>query len=549
MRFLRVLFGRRSRSRDGLVLAIVLSAVGTAAITVIVNSVADRPINSEIDFAKLAMFVLATALSVGGQSQTLDMSSALAERLLQSLRLRIAERVRHADLATIERVGIARIYTTLARDTAVLSEASALVMHGAITGIAMVLTGLYVAWLSPFAFAVVAVLFAATVYFYRVSQRNSRAALLAAGDAETDYLGRFRHLLDGFKEVKMHQRRADDLQQVHLAMQSALTQDLKRAASRRINYGLSISHLSFSLLLATVVFALPQHLESRETAVKVTYVVIFLLSTLNVVMRALPMLIKANLALDSLDRLEADLAAGGHGPELLAASPGPGFDLIELNQVVHSYRDGEGRSQFTVGPCSLTIRPGEVVVLVGANGSGKSTILRLLTWLYEPHSGVVLWNRRLVDHANVADYRTLFSAVFSEFHLFDRLYGLAEVGEDRVNALLADLGLADRVKFAAGQFSTLELSSGQRKRLALAVALLEDRPILLLDEFTADQDPAFRERFYTRILPDLRAAGKTVVLVSHDPNPYGVADQVLTMRDGRIVDPQTAPEPPSHGSE
>ena len=188
-------------------------------------------------------------------------------------------------------------------------------------------------------------------------------------------------------------------------------------------------------------------------------------------------------------------------------------------------------------------------MLVGANGSGKSTILRLLTWLYEPHSGVVLWNRRLVDHANVADYRTLFSAVFSEFHLFDRLYGLAEVGEDRVNALLADLGLADRVKFAAGQFSTLELSSGQRKRLALAVALLEDRPILLLDEFTADQDPAFRERFYTRILPDLRAAGKTVVLVSHDPNPYGVADQVLTMRDGRIVDPQTAPEPPCHGSE
>jgi putative ATP-binding cassette transporter len=108
------------------------------------------------------------------------------------------------------------------------------------------------------------------------------------------------------------------------------------------------------------------------------------------------------------------------------------------------------------------------------------------------------------------------------------------VDPKRVRQLLQEVGLDHKVTYQEGRFSTVALSTGQRKRLAMVVALIEDRPIYVLDELSADQDPEFRRRYYEEFLPDLRARGKTLIVVSHDDRYFHLADRVIAMEDGRF---------------
>jgi putative ATP-binding cassette transporter len=261
-----------------------------------------------------------------------------------------------------------------------------------------------------------------------------------------------------------------------------------------------------------------------------------MLATIDGVMRAFPMLTKADAALDDLTRVEAQLAAARRSEEARAMLPSPAMRRIELRGGVYAYAGPDGRPAFTVGPCDLTLDAGEVVFIVGGNGSGKSTLVRLLTWLYEPKAGVILWDGQIVDRSNVADYRNLFATVFSDFHLFDRLYGSPGVDPAEADRLLRMMGIATKTQFRDGGFTSLDLSTGQRKRLAFVAALLEDKPVYVLDELAADQDGDFRRRFYEELLPALKARGKTLVVVSHDERYFHVADRVLVMEDGRFVE-------------
>ena len=91
------------------------------------------------------------------------------------------------------------------------------------------------------------------------------------------------------------------------------------------------------------------------------------------------------------------------------------------------------------------------------------------------------------------------------------------------------------MSYADGRFSTLDLSTGQRKRLAMVAALLDDKPIYIFDEWAADQDPGFRRYFYEGLLGELKARGKTVLAVTHDDRYFGVADRVVKRGEGGVV--------------
>jgi ABC-type siderophore export system fused ATPase/permease subunit len=171
---------------------------------------------------------------------------------------------------------------------------------------------------------------------------------------------------------------------------------------------------------------------------------------------------------------------------------------------------------FQVGPLNFILRPGELVFVTGGNGSGKSTFLKVLAGLYSPDSGNLMLDGMPVNDDTREVYRALMSAVFTDYHLFQRLYGIPESDQAEVGGLLTQFRLADKTEVSEGEFSTLELSGGQRKRLALIVSLLEKRPVLLLDEWTSDQDPEFRRKFYNELLPELMQAGATVVVITHD---------------------------------
>ena len=185
----------------------------------------------------------------------------------------------------------------------------------------------------------------------------------------------------------------------------------------------------------------------------------------------------------------------------------------------------------------MTLHHGETLFVVGGNGSGKSTFLRLLTALYEPDNGRIEVDGRPVREGNLQAFRNLFSVIFTDFHLFDRLYGLVNTEEARVSELLEDMGLGNKTSYRDGEFSTLDLSHGQRTRLAYVVSLLEDRPIYIFDEWAAGQDPEMRRRFYEELVPELKQRGKTVLAVTHDDKYWHCADRMLKMEEGKFVDP------------
>ena len=200
----------------------------------------------------------------------------------------------------------------------------------------------------------------------------------------------------------------------------------------------------------------------------------------------------------------------------------------------HDDRDDHG---FSLGPLDLTLRRGEIVVLAGGNGSGKTTLVKLLAGLYRPESGVVRIDGRAVANADGEAYRQLFSVVFADGYLFPDLRGLAaDPIDEPARAGLDRLELAQWVSVRDGVFSTLDLSQGQRRRLALLGAWLEDRPFCILDEWAANQDPAFKQMFYNKLLPEMRSAGKGLLVISHDEDYFDVADRVIRLRDGRVLE-------------
>jgi len=212
------------------------------------------------------------------------------------------------------------------------------------------------------------------------------------------------------------------------------------------------------------------------------------------------------------------------------------FEQLELVGVTHSYHHEKDDSHFTLGPMNLTFRPGELVFIVGGNGSGKSTLAKIIIGLYPPESGEIRLDGRNIANANRDDYRQLFSAVFSDFYVFESLLGLSAANLDaQAQHFLTELHLDHKVKVRDGKLSRVDLSQGQRKRLALLTAYLEDRPYYLFDEWASDQDPQFMEIFYRQILPDLKERGKAVVVITHDDRYFSVADRVIKLDYGKLV--------------
>jgi putative pyoverdin transport system ATP-binding/permease protein len=293
----------------------------------------------------------------------------------------------------------------------------------------------------------------------------------------------------------------------------------------------------FFVFIGLLLFALPaiQHI-SAAALTGYTLAALYLYQPLDFLTGYLPIVSRTEVALRKVETLglsltEAEPWEADSPVNALAARP-----VVECVGVTHSYvREGED-GRFVLGPIDLKLAPGELVFVVGGNGSGKTTLAKLLTGLYTPESGEIRVNGAPVTDALREGYRQHFSAVFSDFYVFDTLLGLASPElAPRVHAYLERLQLDSKVKVERGALSTVDLSQGQRKRLALLTAYLEARPICVFDEWAADQDPTFKDIFYRELLPELRERGKTVVVITHDDRYFSLADRVLRLESGQLV--------------
>jgi putative ATP-binding cassette transporter len=294
--------------------------------------------------------------------------------------------------------------------------------------------------------------------------------------------------------------------------------------------------MTFFVLMGLMLFLLPRLMNvPTETLNGYAITMLYLLVPLDVIGSILPNLGRAGVSLSNVESLNLSLKEQAEDDLINQPATSWNLESIELSDVTHTYYRELENSVFTLGPINARFERGEVVFLVGGNGSGKTTLAKLVTGLYAPENGEIRFNGNVITNENREFYRQSFSAVFSDFFLFESLLGLKiDELQDKANHYLTQLRLNHKVEIENGTLSTVDLSQGQRKRLALLTAYLEDRPFYLFDEWAADQDPEFKDIFYYQILPELKAREKTVLVISHDDRYYNAADRIIKLEDGKL---------------
>lgn len=517
--------------------SIVLGMVGGLSITVLLATI-NNALNSEAGltgnvvaaFAGLCLLALCCSILS-------DMSSnRVGQYIIRRLRLELGEKVLSAPIAQIERYRSHRLIPVLTHDIDTISD-FAFVFAPLAISLTVTLGCLgYLAMLSwpMFLMMLVAIAIGCTAQF--VAQNKGLKGFLEARDEEDNLQKHYRAIADGAKELRIHRPRR----------QRMFTQRIRESASlicrKQIeSVNIFIVAKTFGSMLFFVVIGLALAMQAywpdSNKAVMSGFVLVLLYmkGPLEQLIANLPIVSRAQIAFRRIAELSETFSSPE--PHLLLdapAKPAQAVQELELRDVRYAFPVVDGATPFALGPVNLKIRQGDIVFIVGENGCGKTTLIKLLLGLYEPQQGEIRLNDQAVTAQNRDDYRQLFTTIFADYYLFDDLVqGDGDLPADAAR-YLERLEIAHKVSIRDGAFTTTDLSTGQRKRLALVNAWIEGRPVLVFDEWAADQDPTFRRIFYTELLPDLKRLGKTIIVISHDDRYFDVADQLVRMDSGKV---------------
>ncbi|HTP73169.1 MAG TPA: cyclic peptide export ABC transporter [Burkholderiaceae bacterium] len=460
------------------------------------------------------------------QGTILELSLALARKLLA------------APLRLVERRGNAQLLATLTDDVSAVTWAvqciPQLVMNGAI----VVGCSLYLAWLSGPLFLALgtATVLGAAAYWWQ--HTHAFAVIHRAREERATLFEHYRSLMLGLKELMLHERRRESF--LHRDVHAAADAYRRSNLDATTRYALAEAWIGFlyHVLIAVALFAAPLVWSlSAEVLTGYVFALLYLMGPMWSVIGTVPVVARGHVALASIEQLGAELPSLGADHPASPGAPTPQPPRVCMRGLSFAYEpDPIAMQAFELGPIELELHPGELLFVVGGNGSGKSTFVKLLCGLYPGKSGTIEVDGVPVTDGTRGAYRELFSVVFSDYYLFRALHGIdSHVVQRSAQHYLRQLQLDQKVSLSDGSYSTIDLSQGQRKRLALMTAYLEDRPIMIFDEWAADQDPDYKRIFYTELVPDLRARGKTVVVITHDDRYFHLGDRVLKLEDGRVA--------------
>jgi putative ATP-binding cassette transporter len=509
-----------------------ISGFGSAGLVALINQALGA---SNARLAELGWRFLALAIVVlltRTLSQTLFMY--LGQRAKAMLRMRTIRRIGDASFRNLEQQGASRSLAVLTQDLDMIVmffvSLPALTMQGAVIAGCLA----YLGFLSAKILLLAALTIAIGATGFRLVNGRALFHLRASRKREDDLIRHFRALFDGAKELKLHRERReafiDDTLAPHVeAVRVQRTRGyVLYAAAASWGSFILFAFIGVTLFIVARVFPL-------DTRVMSGYALIFLymIMPIEALLSAIPSIGTARVALERIEQVNADLPA----ETSTTAHAARAFESLVLEGLTHRYFREKENEIFTLGPVSSRFEPGELVFLIGGNGSGKTTLAKMIVGLYTPESGRIVLNGEPVGEAGRDAYRQNFSVVFNDFYLFDTLLGLKLDGMDeQASAWLRHLQLDHKVSVRDGAFSTLDLSQGQRKRLALLVAYLEDRPLYVFDEWAADQDPLFKDLFYTQLLPELKARRKSVIVITHDDRYFHLADRYIKLEYGQVVE-------------
>jgi len=459
----------------------------------------------------------------------------LSQNTISRLRMKLCRRIVDSPLVNLENIGSARMLASLTGDVAVITQTMNSVPVLCVNIVILLCGAVYLGWMSPGLLVGALTVAAIGVSSYLYGTRWARIYLKRGREAQDDVLKNIRFLIEGIKELKTHRdRRTEFIDEV---LESAVAEVRRNQVIGFSLQGVSVIWGRFVAFVAIglMLFAWPKIQDvDAATLTGYTLTILYLMSPLERIVAWLPLMSRATISMDKIRELGIMLEKEEPETGLLRAVET--WERIELCGVTHVYRDEEEEHRFLLGPINLTLSPGEIVFVVGGNGSGKTTLAKIITGLYVPDDGEICLDGEPIAAENRESYRQLFSAVFDDPTLFDSLLGMDCADLDRrARDYLELLELDHVVSVEDGVFSTTRLSRGQRKRLALVTAYLEDRPFYLFDEWAADQDPVFKRTFYLKLLPELKEQGKSVLAITHDDRYFACADRVVKLEDGKAV--------------
>jgi putative ATP-binding cassette transporter len=527
---------REARSSYWQVLLIAtVSGIANSLLLGIINHAAEVVTKNEELTQYFLLYIIAFVLFLYGQWYAFGQAIQMVEEAIFNTRSRLMRKVQQVELAFIETQGSNELYSRLTQSDTLVSQSIPQIIGAFQMFALMVFSLLYLGYVSVASFVITLLAIALGMVYFLMQSQAIRAALNTVKQKEESYFASISHLVNGFKEIKVNEQKAKDLLK-GITAASHDAQLIKYEVGKLEATIWGFGRLFIYALLPIMVFILPNLLHEQTQAIfKIVSTLLFLTGSVTALVNIIPILNRVNLAVEDIFALEATMDNAIARSQSIPASSSSfkGFDTLAINKMQFTYPSVNGAS-FSVGPFDEQIQRGELLFIIGGNGSGKSTFLKLLTGLYYPQEGCLLVDGTPVEAGNYADYRNLFSIIFTDFHLFDRFYGVPDVDAQKVDTWLEKMQMQHKVEYKEGGFTSINLSTGQRKRLAFIAAMLEDKPILVIDEFAADQDPQFRQYFYETLLGEVKSMGKTIIAVTHDDHYFHVADRVWKMDEGRI---------------
>lgn len=598
MEFLRFLLAISWKHITIAIVAGLVSGVGNALLISLINREVHEghAVNALQYFSILAIFIIVTSII----SQF--MLIFLSQNAIYELRVKLSKNILSSPLEHLERLKENRLLVSFTDDVHTLTHAVASVPNICVDFATVVGCFVYFAWLSNALFVLTIASTVSAIWFVQTILNKAERLFFKSREEEDTLFKDFQALMSGIKELKLNQSKRQAFMEKEFQSSAVRLRQLNTKAMKRFAIANGFGQLSQFLSLGFILFILPLFLDIPLTMLA-AYVLIgtFIALPMQNMLNRIPELVRGNIALRKIERMKLSLSSLSEADTLvLSISPSCQLQFQAVTYLYHpelppfppeGFPEGhppfppEGLSQgfahslpplapespsserklipfpshppysqkgnpppppradekgFLLGLISFSWQPGELIFIIGGNGSGKSTLAKLITGLYPPLSGAIYLNGKRITQDNVEWYRQHFSAIFYDFYLFDSFLGFDRPNLDQeVENYLMQLQLAHKVTVKNGVLSTTELSQGQRKRLALLTAYLEDRPIYLFDEWAADQEPRFRELFYKQILLQLKERGKIVIVISHDERYFHLVDHIIKLDYGAVESEQT----------
>lgn len=526
-----------------------VSGLGNTLIIFIINQALIN--TSSFQTGLFTFFLMGLAAYVISQKIVRSQLIRFTNDLIYQKQTEIINRILRSPYYKVEKVAKEKLYAVLNHDIETISGGINVLVFGLTSIITLIFCFIYLGYLNIYGLLISLLVVSLAALAYYVAGRHANKHWARTRDVQNVFYKYIGHMAQGFKELSLHQ---DKKKQFQIDMHDTCDEYRQRRIQGDIRFAnvFVIGEILFTVVIGVVAFIFPILFDSVQSYSLSSFVFIFLYMGAPVrgVLDAVPDLIRVRIAWNRMNELAGELDDEKHSEtnsNMTKEHQIDKFSHLELQDIHYEYVSPNGTS-FSIGPINLTLRAGEITFITGGNGSGKSTLVKLLTGLYKPSSGNLFVNGKPKLNGEQSE---LFAAVFSEYHLFDKLYGLTNsLDKGSIDYHLEKLQLEQKVSIEDGKFSTTDLSSGQRRRLALLISYLEDRPVYLFDEWAADQDPEYRRYFYHHVLPELKLRGKCVIAVTHDDRYFEQADKLVKMEFGKMemLDPKQHGSLPAYGT-